>query len=63
MYVTFLSEVDYYVGYTLFVKLKPYNVVSPTVDNRITCACLLHVNTALIISKLHDEHVFDYKRE
>lgn len=62
LYAKFLSEVDYYVSYTLFVQLKPFHVKSPRVEDRNTCACLLHVNTAAVVAKLHEEGVFSNSR-
>lgn len=59
----FLREVDFNVLYSSFRRLKPFRVVYPTVQNRNTCACILHVNTNILVSKLHELCIFDHKTE
>uniref|UniRef100_UPI003590066A uncharacterized protein isoform X2 n=1 Tax=Myxine glutinosa TaxID=7769 RepID=UPI003590066A len=40
------------ISYSLFCRLKPYWIVTPTEKDRQTCLCKIHENTQLTLSKL-----------
>lgn len=53
LHAKFLSEVNYKISYSLFCRLRPFWVVSPTNDDRQTCQCKTHENLEFMARKLH----------
>lgn len=47
-------------SYTLFVRLRPFWVVTPTEKDRQTCLCKVHENFEFAINKLHALKVLEF---
>lgn len=45
------------VSYQTFCRLKPFWIVTPNVNDRDTCLCVVHENTRLIVEKLNREKI------
>jgi hypothetical protein len=52
-HLKFCSEfLDYKISYSMFCRLKPFWVVTPTASDRETCLCKVHDNLQFIVDKL-----------
>lgn len=58
----FVSEVEYKLSYSTFAKLRPFWVVEPKLEDRNTCACILHVNTTILVKTLGGLGILEQKR-
>ncbi|KAK0133284.1 hypothetical protein N1851_031198 [Merluccius polli] len=41
------------ISYSLFCRMRPFWVVSPTLSDRETCLCKVHENLSFLVEKLH----------
>lgn len=57
----FSETVSYEISYASFCRLKPFWIVTPKHSDRETCKCIIHANTELIVAKLYEEKIFQYK--
>lgn len=47
------------ISYSLFCRMKPFSVVTPTNTDRETCLCKVHENIKFLVEKLRHHKVID----
>ncbi|XP_063225527.1 uncharacterized protein LOC134532701 [Bacillus rossius redtenbacheri] len=57
----FSDTVSYGISYASFCRLKPFWIVTPKHSDREMRKCIIHANTELLVAKLYEEKIFQYK--
>ena len=57
LFSKFSAENSFKVSFATFCKYRPANCVAPKVNERDTCACIIHVNFDFIVKVLYEQKI------